>query len=879
MKIKRKQLGNKGLSLVELIATVAIMAIVSVGIGTAIVSTTKSYSSGSGEVSLQQETQNITNIINNLIIDATFAANEQGNANVLIVENTSDEFYRLEFDPTTSILLYEQIVPESPADDYAAYKAYITDTTGVVSEVGYTVLGEHYELSSNVSKFNATPGSSSGEWDYTVYFDMAFVSHTAGVASTRNMSTSFLTTSRNGEAYKEYSEVDGAVIVVDNEVVIEPNQSLEGDKGIPFEVLFSGDTSSASVWVDFEDVSSGSTAYYSGSVDTEKKLNVKAGADQVKPIVARIHAKVGSTVVNSTVEFKVRRVNGITDFSSPTVTGTYAKAASTYEFRPLLNVQNGDRFFALSMDDDYVTPYISNIELDKSYSGSVTFKIYKVSDNSLVDTKVNTGFSIDYRENYFTASINEDLKKGDSIVIRTIATHAGNSSTDTTANNKTRIKYNYVYDEYPIELGLFPNATFHRGSEADYYYNIDLESIKTDNILNIYIERYIEKNSTLASAMYAELVASEPWRAYQTVWDASIGANRPMTYVDYFTNVLKGRLSGKVHSVPFYSIGSKSSLNLEDFKNSLTNDGKTNNYVVYDGTGFKWGDKYVAYDGAGLEWSSGYYWSQYRPLGKVNDDGSIKDDATSMGFTYDMSYRLDADKAYSVEFVDVLFIEGKVELFTGDYVGDNDYKKILWPYYPKLLGAGFSDAGFSFDTQAESLTGTYNSFANHFEVGRAEILFKENSSFGIVSGARSVGTETSPLSLNLSGGEKCIYFDNEEKWIGLGHNMFINHNAISLKSYYGAPPSWNDEVTHKKGEYICSVGGFKVSSTDELFRFMKNGGSNPSAIFKMTSCLVGVPRAYIKDSDGIFSKKIYKETDLYDYDYPDGDGDIYFTTY
>ena len=883
MKIKRKQLGNKGLSLVELIATVAIMAIVSVGIGTAIVSTTKSYSSGSGEVSLQQETQNITNIINNLIIDATFAANEQGNANVLIVENTSDEFYRLEFDPTTSILLYEQIVPESPADDYAAYKAYITDTTGVVSEVGYTVLGEHYELSSNVSKFNATPGSSSGEWDYTVYFDMAFVSHTAGVASTRNMSTSFLTTSRNGEAYKEYSEVDGAVIVVDNEVVIEPNQSLEGDKGIPFEVLFSGDTSSASVWVDFENVSSGSTAYYSGSVDTEKKLNVKAGADQVDPIVARIHAKVGSTVVNSTVEFKVRRVNGITGFSSPTVTGTYAKASSTYEFRPTLTVQNGDRFYALPMDDNYVTPYMSKIELDKSYSGNVTFKIYKVSDNSLVDTKVNTGFNIDYRENYFTVSINEDLERGDSIVIRTIATHAGNSRTGTDANNKSGIKYDFVSAEYPIELGLFPNANFHRGSEFDMYYNINMEEIKTDNILNAYINSYLESKETQVNADFAAYISSPSgsWILSGRTYDQAKQAWMEWILLPQ----LKNKLNGKVYSAPFYSIGYKSSLPYDEFRNTFTTPDKNNSYYTYEPTGVTEEDK----KNYRFDWSVGYYWSQYRPLGGIKDDGTFENSNTRIAFQDDKSSRLDADKEYSVEFVDVLFINEKVELLSGDFVGDNSNKKIIWPYYPKLISGGFGDAHYSLDASAETVTSSYSSFANHFEVGKATMQFKADSLLGIPSGAISVGTETSPLYLGSMlgvGNGKDIEYDNWDNWEGLGHNMFINHNSYSIDAYYGSTPAWHNLVAYRKktdGDFTSSLGGFSVGCTDHSFFIKKEnftyGTTDSSAVFKMTCSLRDISKSYILDSDGVFSNKIYYDTNKYNYNYPDGDGVIYFKMY
>lgn len=892
MKKMGRLLNNKGLSLVELIATVAIMAIVSVGIGTAIVSTTKSYSSGNGEVNLQQEAQNITNIINNLIIDATFASNEQGNTNVLIVENTDDDFYRLELNAATHTLSYMEITPELPDDDYAAYKAFIADTTGTEPSVGYTV-GESYELSKNVNKFNAVPGttavpgSPTGEWDFTVKFDLGFEAKTAGVANTRNMSTSFLTTSRNGEAYKEYTEVDGAVIVVDNEIIVEPNQNFEGANGIPFEVLFSGDKSSAAVWVEFDNVSTGSSAYYTGTVDTEKKINVKIGADQVSPIIAKIHAKVGSTEVSTTVEVKVRRVNGINSFTSPTVTGTYAKASSTYEFRPTLTVQNGDRFYALPMDDNYVTPYMSKIELDKSYSGNVTFKIYKVSDNSLVDTKVNTGFNIDYRENYFTVSINEDLERGDSIVIRTIATHAGNSRTGTDANNKSGIKYDFVSAEYPIELGLFPNANFHRGSEFDMYYNINMEEIKTDNILNAYINSYLESKETQVNADFAAYISSPSgsWILSGRTYDQAKQAWMEWILLPQ----LKNKLNGKVYSAPFYSIGYKSSLPYDDFRNTFTTPDKNNSYITYEPTGVTEEEKKEDKKNYRFDWSVGYYWSQYRPLGGIKDDGTFENSNTRIAFQDDKSSRLDADKEYSVEFVDVLFINEKVELLSGDSVGDDSNKKIIWPYYPKLISAGFGNAGYSLDASAESVTSSYSSFANHFEVGKATMQFKADSLLGIPSGAISVGTETSPLyfgSMLGVGNGKDIEYDNWDNWEGLGHNMFINHNSYSIDAYYGSTPAWHNLVAYRMktdGDFTSSLGGFSVGCTDHSFFFKKEnftyGTTDSSAIFKMTCSLRDISKSYILDSDGVFSNKIYYDTNKYNYNYPDGDGVIYFKMY
>lgn len=61
---------NKGLSLVELIVAIAIMAIVGLAIGGFMVTGTRSYASSSAEVNLQYEAQLVSNQINDLLIDS-----------------------------------------------------------------------------------------------------------------------------------------------------------------------------------------------------------------------------------------------------------------------------------------------------------------------------------------------------------------------------------------------------------------------------------------------------------------------------------------------------------------------------------------------------------------------------------------------------------------------------------------------------------------------------------------------------------------------------------------------------------------------------------------------------------------------------------------
>ena len=70
----RRKLNNKGLTLMELICAIAILAIVTASIGSVMVVSARSYQRDSDEVSLQQEAQVTANQIADLVIDSTAGA-------------------------------------------------------------------------------------------------------------------------------------------------------------------------------------------------------------------------------------------------------------------------------------------------------------------------------------------------------------------------------------------------------------------------------------------------------------------------------------------------------------------------------------------------------------------------------------------------------------------------------------------------------------------------------------------------------------------------------------------------------------------------------------------------------------------------------------
>ena len=835
--LKKTIKNNIGLSMIELIVTIAIMAVISVGIGGIVVSSTKSYSAGSAEVGLQQEVQNITNILNNLVIDAISASNEGGSTSVLRIDTIDsytgkNEYYRIKLNDEGNELIYEKL------------KTGTSEALEVDGD-GNPIIEESYTLSKYVSAFEAVPGVKNGAWDYTVHFNLGFTSKVSGVRTAdRVLDTSFTATSRNGESFKNYEKVNDAVIVVESEAVIEPWQTIS----IPYEILFSGDRTGVTFDAVFAGEASGTTHTFVGDVNAEDKaITITAAPTQSDDIIVTLRVSGPGYTRESVVTVHTRRVNS-TRLNTPDITGTYALAGSSYAFKPTIGISgnNGDRFFALPLDDDYVSPYLARVEIEKSYSGTVTVNKRNISDDAVTETIDSGSLIIDYKKDYFDISISSDLQEGDAIIVRLVALHASKGESSSDALNKTSKKYDYTkfvtYDEYELSRGIFPqNDGYQRGNEGDIYFNLNSDAIRLDNVVGKYVDNYLD-------AHYEELF--DLFDSYKiahglSFTDPSAESAAFETFKNDMRTQLKSNMSGKVHTGAFYSVG----------YTELPTDAP---------------DKDNAYYGA-----DGYSWSQFRPLGAI--DGNL------IQFGYDKSYRLEPDKSYSVEFVDVLYTTGDFELLPGDDVSNN---KILWPYYDKLLHTGFGPSsemygcGFEFDDSAEKVTKNYHTYAVNFGVAVSQMIFEENTALGIPVDARTVGSPSNPVILG-NAGETNITFENAASWPGLGHNMFINRNSSSLYVNRGDGNGWKIVNQYFDSSYYCEEGGFTVQPGDYYFKFQKQSVTsnlNYNAVFMMKSCLTNVPRNYIKDADGVFSTTTYS-AGTFNYDYPENVGCVYFKMY
>lgn len=184
MKLFKKFWANSlGLSMVELLAAVAILSLVAAGAAGAITVASTNYSKGSTDIALQQSAQVLTNFLTNLVVDA-------------------------------------QAVEYSESGDDCELK--ITDSFGMVSTVSYTggvlylngpkgsgVLADSLESFKVINRYDRNK---------SVGFKFTFKS-----GSGRSFKSSFTATSRN----EVDTVIDGALILVDQPVVLlEPNQYI-----------------------------------------------------------------------------------------------------------------------------------------------------------------------------------------------------------------------------------------------------------------------------------------------------------------------------------------------------------------------------------------------------------------------------------------------------------------------------------------------------------------------------------------------------------------------------------------------------------------------------------------------------------------------------
>ncbi|MBQ4537936.1 MAG: hypothetical protein II994_10040 [Lachnospiraceae bacterium] len=319
------KIGNKGLSMVELICGITMLTIVGASVSSVLVVSADTYNRGSAEANVQQEAQLVANQISDLLIDATKDPEVDGDKLTIYqdgtthtIEKVGNELYYS--DGSTTQLLAEGVQSFDP--DITQFSAY-----------GYVDL--ELEL-----KYKDT------EQVYPANFTIM---------------------SRNKQTTKD---VVVASVSMETDYLLEPFQDHD------FNAIVTSSSTTSVSWELKNKTSSDTT------IDSNGLVTI--GKDEMSPVV-RVVCTVKDTAANKVLTQKyanvyVRRVNDVT------VSGAYDPVASngaadqeagaTYNVTAVVDGSYLDQREE-SYDDDYVSPKKVNWSASSTGSTTVTFDTTK----------------------------------------------------------------------------------------------------------------------------------------------------------------------------------------------------------------------------------------------------------------------------------------------------------------------------------------------------------------------------------------------------------------------------------------------------------------------------------------------------------------------
>ncbi|GEM_PF-1043144 len=210
----RRKLNNKGLTLMELICAIAILAIVTASIGSVMVVSARSYQRDSDEVSLQQEAQVTANQIADLVIDSTAGVSYTCPLGAYLSEDDARAAGApAGGDRTLSIdgNGHRYVVSFKSAENKIYYAEYILNPDGSAAPYDSEQL-----MAENVNLFAA---------DIRNFSDNGYMELTLGFEkNAKTYAATFTITARNGAVAVSGAEA-AATITTELELVLEPNQT------------------------------------------------------------------------------------------------------------------------------------------------------------------------------------------------------------------------------------------------------------------------------------------------------------------------------------------------------------------------------------------------------------------------------------------------------------------------------------------------------------------------------------------------------------------------------------------------------------------------------------------------------------------------------
>lgn len=368
MFVRKRRKDNRGLSLIEMVCAIAIFSVVTAAVGSVMVVSANNYNRGNVETDLQQEAQLTTNLLSNLIIDASsITPNDAGDTLTIVKDGVTYIVQRGTGEDANKLFYTEQSAGGTDSNILADYVTNFqvkreAGSKNVEVILGFEKNGNTFETSYNVTPRNETPGA----------------------------------TTAPGTIFVE----------VENRVVLEPNESYTLPatvRGATATVVWSIDSSCPpNDPATTIDPATGTVVIANGET-----------AEQIK-FIATATTSTGATTSNTVTVF-VRRANSIVltatqgDINAP-------KAGAEYTI--VANV-NGSNFRQMSA--------INGAYNDGYYEGAEFYEItYEGCDSSYLTA---TPVKIEGQKNsYIHFVLSRDLPDGASITIKARSKHATTTS-------------------------------------------------------------------------------------------------------------------------------------------------------------------------------------------------------------------------------------------------------------------------------------------------------------------------------------------------------------------------------------------------------------------------------------------------------------------
>lgn len=426
---KRRKLNNKGLSLVELVCAVAIFGLATTAIGGAMVVSAQNYSRGTYELDVQQEAQTTTNLIGDLLFDATAAKFDNSVASPVLTIEGEKIKYEITFDKTAATLNYKETVTDG------------STATGVLAE--------------NVKDFSANLDKEGNNFKANKNVEVTLEIEKNG----RTYEAEYSTTARNGVA-ESTGVTETAEIIIESPIVLEPGQTYI----LPYEVVGSitDKTISLSAESGLSVSKSGSTisVHADTSATGSKIFTVKTNEMQKdvngNPIT-------GTHLATKDVEVKIRRVNSVTSpqdanddeiaDSSALIGGTSYKNGASYQINFSFVGEHMDKVYGKAYDTNYVNPR----QVD------ITWTMTGMEAGFDQDDYVSGVQVVGIDNPSIKFNLIKDMPNNSSIIVTATAKHPAGTNKSSTAYVSTPVQ-KVVKIEY--KSSVYGPSVFVRGSDG-----------------------------------------------------------------------------------------------------------------------------------------------------------------------------------------------------------------------------------------------------------------------------------------------------------------------------------------------------------------------------------------------------------------------------